>query len=255
MRDEYQYPGGRHRTGAMPWLAAGAAVVVGVFAIAFAVMLTGNKSPAGPSQPHHPRAVAAQSLPAVTTPTPSASPSHKPAHKPTHSASPSPPPAHTSRPPAAGPHSPPPPPKPPAGSVHLAASVSADGWQGSQTRGWVGFQVNDTGSAASGQVTVTIALPSGASMSSGGGGGGDGGGGGGGGGDTVLRQADGNSGWNCQPTSTGATCTHSGLAAGGHSWGAIFFTVTGTTSVCGQPVNLTAASGSVSASAQSTIAC
>ena len=232
----------------MPWLAAGAAVVVGAFAIAFAVMLTGNKSPAGPSQPHHPRAVAAQSLPAVAAPTPSASPSHKPAHKPTHSASPSPPPARTSQPPAASPHSQPPPPKPPAGSVRLAASVSADSWHGSQTGGWVSFQVNDTGSAASGQVTVTIALPSGASMSSGGGGGG-------GGGDAVLGQADGNSGWNCQPTSTGATCTHSGLAAGGHSWGAIFFTVNGTTSMCGQPVNLTATSGSASASAQSTIAC
>jgi hypothetical protein len=27
-----------------------------------------------------------------------------------------------------------------------------------------------------------------------------------------VRSLDGNSGWNCQPTSTGAICTHAGIA-------------------------------------------
>jgi hypothetical protein len=124
--------------------------------------------------------------------------------------------------------------------VQLAVTVSAGS---DESWGHVIFQVAAAGSAATGQLTATITLPAGATMMSGGGGG-----------DAVPIPSDRNFGWACQPTSTGATCTHAGLAAGGQSWGAIFFTVSGG-SVCGQPVELTVGSGSASASAQSTVGC
>ena len=134
------------------------------------------------------------------------------------------------------------------GTVQLATTVSANSWNGSQG-GWVAFQVDDTGSAAAGQITVAITLPAGASMT-----GGDGGGGGGGG-EASLRSFTGHDAhWNCQPTSTGATCTLASLAAGNKAAGGIYFTVSGG-SVCGQPVDLTAVSGSVSSSAQSSVTC
>jgi hypothetical protein len=122
--------------------------------------------------------------------------------------------------------------------VQLTAAVSVWSYN-SGGSGTVFFQVNDTGSAATGQVTVTITLPAGASMSSGG--------------DTGLRSSDWNS-WSCQATSTGATCTNAGISAGNQAWGAIGFTVSGS-SICGQPVDLTAASGSAAANAQSTVSC
>ena len=239
------YPTGRHaRGGALPWLFGGALIVVAVFGIAFAVLLTGNNTPSG-SGHHKQQALAAASPPGVTPPGQSASPSpsastHKPAAKHSHSAPPNP------APPSPKPTLQPAKPKP-AGTVQLAASVSAQSWSSSQGGGgWVTFRVDDTGSAATGQVIVSITLPAGASMTGSGGGGH-------GGGEAVLTPFDGN-GWNCQATSTGATCTHAGLPAGNQAWGDIVFTMS-SGSACGQPVDLTAASGAASASAQSTVSC
>jgi len=218
--------------------------VVAVFGIAFAVLLTGNSTPSGSGHHKH-DALAAASPPGATAPAVSASPSpSSSSHKPTAKNSPPSSPAPNSTPPSPNPT--PQAAKPnPAGTVRLAASVSAQSWN-NQGGGWVTFQVQDTGSAATGQVTVSIALPAGASMTGSGGGGH-------GGGDAVLTPFDGN-GWNCQATSTGATCTHAGLSAGSQARGDIFFTVSGS-STCGQPVDLTAASGSASASAHSTVSC
>jgi len=239
----------------MPWLFAGAGIVVAVFAIAFAVMLTGNSTPLGPA--HHPHNQAVAALPSATLATPiqTPSPTRKPTPKSrtpkrTPSASPSPARGAAAPPPASPtppPTSPPPPTQatPPA-SVQLAATVTVNsGWQ-SQSSGLAVFEVTDTGSAATGQVTATITLPAGASMMAGDGGGGDGGHG----------ALDWGSHWNCQPTSTGATCQHAGIGAGAQAGGAIFFTLSGT-SACGQPVQIEVASGSASASAQSAdgIAC
>jgi hypothetical protein len=243
------YPSGRHAAGAIPWLAAGALIVVAVFGIAFAVLLTGNSSPASSSHSPKPQALDAVS-PSVTTPTASPSPSpakstssHKPAPKSSHSAS-GPVPAVTSQPPSPRPqptHKPPKPTPPPA-TVQLTATVSV--WSHSSgSSGTVVFQVNDTGTAASGQVTVAITLPAGASMTTGGGGGGD-----------VSLRSSGWDGWSCQATSTGATCTNAGISAGNQAWGAIEFAVSGS-SVCGQPVDLTATSGSASTNAQSSVGC
>jgi hypothetical protein len=130
--------------------------------------------------------------------------------------------------------------------VQLAATVSASGWHDSPSSAWVSFQVADKGTAATGQLSVTITLPAGASMT--------GGPGGGGGGDAQVSPFYANGGWSCQPTSTGATCTHAGVAAGSQAVGAIYFTVSSGTA-CGQPVELTAASGSASAKAQATVSC
>lgn len=235
------YPTGRHaRGGAIPWLFAGALIIVAVFGIAFAVLLTGNSTQPG-SGHHKQQPLAAGSPPAATMPAQSASPTRSASHtpKPTHKSS-----ASTAPSARAQPHSPKPNPTPQQKpTVRLAATVSADSWNHFQDGGRVTFQVDDTGSAATGQITATITLPAGASM-----------GGGGDGGDAKFRSFDWNSGWNCQPTSTGGVCTHAGLAAGGQAQGAIYFTLSGT-SVCGQPVDLTAASGSASTSAQSKVAC
>lgn len=240
--DEYEFDDEPRGRGALPWLFAGAAIVVAVFGIAGAVMLTGNNAPAGPSSPHHTQAAAPAASPTITAPAPSATPtkSAPPAHKHTPSPSPTPPPSSESQPPSPAPqptHKPPKP--PPPGTAKLTAAVN--GWsQSSSSSGTVAFQVQDTGSAATGQVTVTITLPAGASMT----------GVGGGGGEARLDQSS----WSCQATSTGATCTHAGLAAGNQTWGAITFAMS-SGSACDQPVDLTAVAGSLSSSAQSTVSC
>jgi hypothetical protein len=241
--DFQDYPAGRQGAGALPWLVGGALVVVAVFGIAFAVLLTGNATSVG-SPPHNAQTLApvtaSSSVPASApsvTATPSATPSHKPTHK-TAQASPTP----TVNPTPASspqPHASRRPPKP-TPTPQLAASVSVDTWGQGSGAGQVFFTVNDPGSGPTGQITVTITLPAGASMS----------GGGGGFGDEVMSPSDGNSGWMCQATSTGAACQHAGLSAGGQTWGGITYTLSGSTA-CGQPVELTATSGSLSASAQS----
>jgi hypothetical protein len=214
--------------------------VVAVFGIAFAVLLTGNSASSGPGH-HKPQALAAASPPGAATPTQLPSPTaSKAPHKKSPSAVPSP--VRISTPPVANQQA-----NPGSGTVRLASTVSANSWNNSQGGGWVSFQVDNIGSAAAGQVTVTITLPAGASMA----GGGDGGGGGG---EASLSLFAGHAHWNCQPTATGATCTLAALAAGGKAAGGIFFTVSGG-SICGQPVDLTAVSGSASSSAQSSIAC
>jgi hypothetical protein len=142
--------------------------------------------------------------------------------------------------------------------VQLTATVSVGGhahghghghWHGAQ----VVFQVNDTGSAATRELTVSITLPAGAWLFGGqdgwqGDGGGDGNGGHWHGSD--AGQADAGDGWSCQPTSTGASCQHSAISPGGQAQGVIYIGISGS-SACGQPVGLAASSGSASASAQS----
>jgi hypothetical protein len=148
-----------------------------------------------------------------------------------------------------------------APAVQLTAAVSVGGhghWHAAQ----VVFQVNDTGSAATKEVTVSITLPAGAWLFGGqdgwqgdgkDGGHGHGGGNGDGGGHwhgSDTGQADAGEGWSCQPTSTGASCQHSAISPGGQAQGVIYIGISGS-SACGQPVGLAASSGSASASAQS----
>jgi hypothetical protein len=217
----------RRTSAAMRWIAAGAAVVLAVFAIAFAVTLTGNYGPA----PRHPRTAQALSPGVVAT---SIAPS--PAAKTTQASVPSATPAESA---SAAASVPPPEPivagpadGPSPTSARLAVTVDVVGGFGNF--GQVFFQVTDTGSGPTGQLTVAITLPSGASMV--------------GGGDQNFF--GGAFGWSCQPASTGAICQHARVSAGAQTEGAIFMTISGS-AACGQPVQLTATSGAVAASAQS----
>jgi RNA polymerase sigma factor (sigma-70 family) len=223
----------RRASGPLQWIAAAAAIVVAVFAIAFAVTLTGNNSPSGPAH-HHPGAAPALSPALVTTSTHSPSP----AAKKTPTRTPSAPPVLAPTAAESSSTSPTPPPAPPPPSVELAATVNVSGGHFGNF-GQVYFQVTDTGSGQTGELTVSVTLPAGASMVSGGWGGGNG-----------RSATDSGYGWSCQPTSTGGTCQHDAISAGAQTTGAIFFTLSGT-SACGQPVQVTATSGAVSASAQS----
>jgi hypothetical protein len=240
-------------------LLAAAAVIV-VCGAAFAVSLAGQDTPLGSA--HHPQATAAGTPHATGVPSPS--PSHGAtarrhvAHRP-RGTTPSGPPAGVTPPGSLSPG-----PTVIASSapaVQLTAAVSVGGhrhwhWHGAQ----VVFQVNDTGSAATREVTVSITLPDGAWMFGGqdgwqgdDGGHGHGGGNGDGGGHWHGRksgQSDAGDGWSCQPTSTGASCQHSAISPGGQAQGVIYIGISGS-SACGQPVGLAASSGSASASAQS----
>jgi DNA-directed RNA polymerase specialized sigma24 family protein len=115
----------------------------------------------------------------------------------------------------------------PAAVAKLSAAVSLDGSRHFLS---VSFQVNDTGNAATGQLSATITLPAGAVFAGSG-------------------HQGGNGGWTCQPASGGASCQHPAIAAGTEAAGMIFVFAAG--QACGQPVQLAAASGSVSANAQS----
>jgi RNA polymerase sigma factor (sigma-70 family) len=159
------------------------------------------------------------------TPKPKPTPKHHRARRPAPTSSPLP----AAQPPAPSPTTTVPPPQatssPPA-AAQLSASVSLSGGRHFQS---LSFQVNDTGNAATGQLTATITLPSGAFF------GGSG------------RQE--NDGWSCQPASGGASCQHAALAAGAQAPGMIF--IFASSQACGQPVQLTAVSGSLSTSAES----
>jgi RNA polymerase sigma factor (sigma-70 family) len=215
----------RRTSGSLRWIAAGAAIVLAAFAIAFAVTLTGNYSPA----PHPPRTALGLSpgVVATSTNTPSSAATKTPSTRPSLSPSPTasvPAPEPIVVAPASGSSS---------TSVHLAATVAVGGIHFGNFQ-QVSFQVTDTGSAPTGQLTVTITLPSGASMFGNGNQGFFGGG----------------FGWSCQPNSTGATCQHAGVSAGTQAEGGIFMTISDN-AACGQPIELTATSGAVSATAQS----
>jgi DNA-directed RNA polymerase specialized sigma24 family protein/anti-sigma factor RsiW len=125
-----------------------------------------------------------------------------------------------------------PPPSPTTAAPDVTLSVSANVYgsgRGNIAQGF--FQVTDTGSASTGELTATIALPSGSSLANFGGG------------------HRGN-GWTCQATSSGATCQHAAISPNNQAPGYILIQVSNS-SACGQPIDVTVTSGSASASAQS----
>lgn len=221
-----------HATRPLRWLAAGAAAAIAVGATAFAVTLSSHDTPAAhqhsaadpapvvaiPSAPSAAATTAA--VPAATTRAPR---SHH--HR---AAAVSPAPAVTQS-------------APPAAAVKLAASIAVASQQ--QGRGaMVTFAVADTGSAATGDLTVSVALPPGSALISGGLHGQDNG--------PARGGFGGFGGWNCQPASGGAACQHGPVPAGTQTQDALFIVIESSTA-CGQPVGLTVTSGSATASAQS----
>jgi hypothetical protein len=89
--------------------------------------------------------------------------------------------------------------------------------------------VTDTGGAATGDLTASLTFPPGTLLSG--------------------VSTDDSNGWTCQPTATGTSCQHSGLAAGGQAQGAISLSALGS-ATCSQPVRLTVVSGGATAVAQ-----
>jgi DNA-directed RNA polymerase specialized sigma24 family protein len=216
-------------------LAAAAAVAV-VAALGLTIALMGGGStPTSAHGPTRPAAVNAPPVPPVSptsqlTPSPSVSPS----------------PVGSS--PAPAPPPPAPPPATTAVTTGLTASLNVSGGSGGGGDA-LQFQVANTGSVPTSTVTVSISLPAGSAL--GGGGGGDGGHGGHGQSTSATTFGD---GWSCQPTSGGATCTHAAIAAGQQANGMLFVSLNGSTA-CGQPVSLTATSGTDVAQASQDLTC
>ncbi len=246
----FRKPGRRQR-----WLGASAAVVLAAVALGgYEVSLTASATSARlpgrhqseattrglvtvigkPSRSHRPASpkptprpttgpARAAGSPEVTTSRPGVPPT--PSATASRPASPSPSPSPTS---TASPS--------PTPDVKLAAGVDVygQGWPD-----WVVFSVTDNGSSATAVLTATIVLPAGSSYVAGGGPG----------------HHD-RSGWTCEATSSGASCQHAAIAAGGGAGGTVLIQLNGS-AACGQPVQVTVTSGATSASAQSpeTIQC
>jgi DNA-directed RNA polymerase specialized sigma24 family protein len=221
------------------WVAAGAALAVG--AIAAVLALTGYATPpraAGNSQADAmPSVGGTTSTGSAHTPAPARSGRHSSSAGPASSSSPAPrPQPSTSAPgmPKAGPSgSSAPggsgaPASTPAPAVVLTASVSV---QQAMHLNEVAFQVSDSGTAATGSLTATITLPAGSWLLG------------------LVHGHGGAGGWSCQPTSTGASCQHGAISAGAEASGTILIGAAG--SACGQSAQLSAASGTASATAQS----
>lgn len=212
------------------WVAAGAVLAVG--AIAAVLALTGNATP--PKTAGNSQADAMPSADATTsgahTPQPGRSGTHSSAAdpatsrnraqkpQPSTSAAGTPPPASAPKASASDSTS-------PAPTVVLAASVSVQATGLNE----VTFQITDSGTAATSGLTATITLPAGSWP--------------------IGITHHGTDGWSCERTSTGATCQHGAISAGAEASGTILIGAWG--SACGQPVQLTAASGAASANAQS----
>ncbi len=219
-------------------VAAGGAVAVAA-AIVLTVALTSSPStPTSANSPDHP-AVGPPSTVQPTTPPPTVSPS----------------PVSSSPAPA---------PEPPV-TTALTASLAVSGEMFGASES-LQFEVANNGSASTGTVTVWISLPAGSSAfgdESGGGGGGFGGAGGGfggAGGDSHNGSADSATattlgwGWTCRSTTGGAVCTHAPIAAGQTASDTLVVSLSGG-AACGQPVSLTATSGSATAQATEDLAC
>jgi hypothetical protein len=113
-----------------------------------------------------------------------------------------------------------------AAAAELSATVAVS-WH--RQEGTVTFAVKDTGSAATGEVTVSLVLPP----------------------DSYQGQVQGETGgWTCQPSTAGATCQHSAIAAGSQTPQSVI-AISTENQGCHQVVEMTAVSGNASASAKS----
>jgi DNA-directed RNA polymerase specialized sigma24 family protein len=209
------------------WAAAAAGILAAVAGMVVAITLTGHPAALASHDPRpHAGATSLVVGSAQQTKKPAARKARTKAARPAKSGADR---TSTSAPPAAPAATPSA--SPTAGSaasdVTMTASVSVFG-PGRGNVAQVFFQVADTGSAGTGSLTATIGLPSGSSL------------------------ADFGHGhrWTCQQTSSGATCQHDPISAGQQADGLIWIQLSGS-GACGQDVQLTVSSGSVSASAQS----
>ena len=246
----------RHAPGQPHWFALGAGAVISAIAIgAFAITLAGHDTALRPPA-HGQRAKAGKSgsvgnvvqsqQPSQSAKTPGRT--HSAAPTPSNSSGPGTTPATTTPPPTVSPSRPPstsPSPSPsPTPSVQLAATIDVYTY-GQGNFAQVVFQVTDTGTAGTGELTGSITLPPGTTLF-----------GGWHGGHSEHGGHGGQGGWTCQASASGASCQHDAISAGAQAQGTLWIGINGT-AACGQPVSVTVTSGSASASAQSpeTIQC
>jgi RNA polymerase sigma factor (sigma-70 family) len=202
----------RHAPKSQQAAVAGGVAAAGVLVAALALALTGHSTPLAhhrrprpaaaalppsvpaqpaPAKPHsHPPKPVVKVPPAPTTPP-------APATTPAPSATPTTTPA--SSPPTSPPTSPPPTSPPP---TPLQAGIAPVGALLRGLPGLLTFVVTNPGAQASGDVTASIALPSGVSYLAGGSLGMD-----------ALTAGPAPGGWSCAPSPQGVTCTHAPLEA------------------------------------------
>jgi DNA-directed RNA polymerase specialized sigma24 family protein len=204
------------------WVSAAAALVIAV-AVALAL------APARPGAQQHQQAAEGMPAPGVT-PAPARPTTAAPTEQPKQRA--------TASPPAA---TPPPvmslqPPNPAATSgTQLSASASVGLCFLEPTANEVTWTVRDTGSAATGELTVSLTLPQGTSLESN---------------DSDQAECDPDAtGASCQPTAGGASCQLSGISPGSQAQDTIVVAFD-SIAACDQPVQVAVSSGSTSASAQ-----
>jgi RNA polymerase sigma factor (sigma-70 family) len=220
-----------HASQLQRWLAVGSGAALVVVAFAVAVTLTGYSTPLRPGA--HQLAGAADHRPAASEQTSTLIPAsatsssasgsgrkHHPAASPAASISPSP---GLSQPASSS----------PLPAVQLAAAINVYAPWSHGNFAQVVFEVTDTGTTATGELTASISLPSGASLLWGGHG-----------------RHGGQSGWTCQADDSGATCQYDSISAGSQAPGFLVIAIAGS-AACGQPVQLAVSSGNASASAQS----
>lgn len=211
----------QHASRRLQWIAAAAVFVI---AAVVAVVLTParHETPPRPAQQQ-----------ALAAPQP---PLGKPAGKPasTHpAATSSTTPPHTSAPTPSPAGSPAPIPSTTAAAQLSATASAGQCFVGNDNE--IMWTVTNTGSAATGELTVSLTLPAGASLQSN---------------NSSQELCDeGATGAGCQPTASGATCQLSGISPGSQAQDTIVVQF-GIGTDCGDPVELTASSGSASASAQ-----
>ncbi len=224
----------RHWSGRQRWLAAIGCAVLILASLAIAVAVTGHET--GPQSQAEAAAAGRQKTTTHSAPSP-ASPTSRSSASPSAagntSMAPSAPEPSTGSSPSLPTATPAPSPtasQSPGAQLAATVDVYGGGFGGVQ----VAFSVTDTGSAATGELTAVITLPSGSSLA----------------GDGFRHHHHHDDSWTCQPTASGASCQHAAESAGQSAQGTIQVQVTGP-AACGQAVQLTATTGSASTSAQS----
>jgi DNA-directed RNA polymerase specialized sigma24 family protein len=231
---------------------AALAILAVVAVIALVVFVSGGGAPTSARGPEHPAAAAAPTISATSAM--SAAPAISATVPPPAPTAPTVPPSPSIIPPAVAP-------APPPVSVDLTASLDLPAGLMFGHATLLEFQIANAGSAPTETVTVSISLPAGSSVFDWQPGGSGDGGWGGQGGSRRSASADGTDstafspgGWDCQPTASGATCSHAAIAAGQQTEGFVLVTVSDS-AACGQAIQLTVTSGPAFAQATQDLSC
>jgi hypothetical protein len=212
-----------HASKPLLWAAAAAVFVIALVA-ALALAPAGRVTPQGRSEQ---QALAPPPAPARTTPSATPAPTRThPAATPSVSPSPAAPGSPAASP-APGPST--------APDVQLSVTAEVGVCFAVGTANEISWSVADTGSAATGDLTVSVTLPPGVSPQSE---------------NEYQEECDPDAtGSGCQLTASGVTCLYEGISAGTQAEAAIIV-LFDSIADCGQPVDVTVSSGGASASTE-----